>query len=334
MLKYNELIVSLKQGKIVPVYLLYGQEEFLVQEAVDLIIAKTIEPGGGDFNFNTVYCRDTPAAEIVNLCQTLPFMSPKRLVIAKDIDALKAGDIDELLAYLKDPSPSTCLVLISNQERYERKPVVSAVEAHGAVTRFYSLLERETVPWIETKAKARGLTLERDAALYLVQAIGNDLQKLLNELEKAEIYNKGKKTISYEDMKTVAGDFREYSAFDLAAAVGSKDRDLALLILMRLLQEGEAPVGLLGSLAWNFRRLLQAKSKQTSGMALDDALRTLRPPVIFHQTAQFKSQVSSYSLPELRNVFEVLLSTDRALKSSSLSGRLLMERMIITLCGA
>jgi DNA polymerase-3 subunit delta len=334
MLKYNDLISGLKQGKILPLYLFYGQEEFLVQEAVDLIIAKTVEPGGGDFNFNTVYCRDTSASEIVNLCQTLPFMCAKRLVIAKDIDALKSGDLDELITYLNDPSPSTCLVLISNEERYEKKPVVSAVEAHGAVTRFYSLLDREVAPWIEGKARARGLSIARDAALYLVQITGNDLQKLLNELEKIEIYIKGKKTVTYEDVKTVAGDFREYSSFDLAAAIGARSRDKALLILTRLLQEGEAPVGLLGSIAWNFRRLLQTKSRQLSGMSLDDAIKGLRPPVIFHQTAEFKAQINSYSLDELRRAFSVMLSTDRALKSSSLPGKLILERMILELCGA
>ena len=60
----------------------------------------------------------------------------------------------------------------------------------------------------------------------------------------------------------MVGDFREYTSFDLAAAIGTKSRDKALLILTRLLQEGEAPVGLLGSIAWNFRRLLQAKSME------------------------------------------------------------------------
>ncbi|OGW41170.1 MAG: DNA polymerase III subunit delta [Nitrospirae bacterium GWD2_57_9] len=333
MLKYSDLISGLKQGKLLPVYLFFGQEEFLVQEAVDLIIAKVVEPGGGDFNFNTVYCRDTPASEIVNLCQTLPFMSAKRLVIAKDIDALRSGDLDELLPYLNDPSPSTCLVLISHQERYEKKPVVSAVDAQGAVTRFYSLLDREVPPWIEGKAKGLGLTIERDAALYLLQTIGNDLQKLLNELEKIAIYSKGKRTITYEDTKAVAGDFREYSSFDLAAAVGGKSREKAFQMLTKLLQEGEAPVGLLGSIAWNFRRLLQAKSRQQSGISLDEAIKGLRPPVIFHQTAQFKAQLNSYSLDELRRVFDVMLDTDRALKSSGLPGKLILERMILELCG-
>ena len=75
MLKYAELISSLKQGKILPLYLFYGEEEFLIQEALDLIIGKVVDPGARDFNFNALYCRDTPASELVNLCQTLPFMS-------------------------------------------------------------------------------------------------------------------------------------------------------------------------------------------------------------------------------------------------------------------
>lgn len=332
-MKYNDLISSLKQGKILPLYLFFGEEEFLIQEAIDLIIKKIVEPGARDFNFNALYCRDTPASEIVNLCQTLPFMSEKRLVIARDVDALKAGDLEELVPYLKDPSPSTCLIMVSNQGKYEKKAVISAVEANGAVTRFFPLLDRELASWIESWAKARGLSLQRDAAQYLWQAVGNDLQKIGNELEKVEIYLKEKKTIAFEDVKAVVGDFREYTSFDLAAALGSKNREKALLILTRLLQEGEAPVGLLGSIAWNFRRLLQAKSMEASGTGPDDIMKKLRPPVIFHQVAQFKSQMKSYSLEELRKAFEVMLSADKAIKSSGLSGRLVLERMILELCG-
>jgi DNA polymerase III subunit delta len=334
MQKYSDLISSLKKGTILPLYLFYGEEEFLIQEAVDLIIGKVVDPGARDFNYNAVYCRDTPASEIVNLCQTLPFMSEKRLVIARDLDAFKAGDVDELAGYLGDPSPSTCLVLVSNQARYEKKAVVAAVEKHGAVTRFFPLLDREVLSWIDGWAKARGLSISRDGAEYIRQSAGNDLQKIGSELEKISISIRDKKAIAFEDAKAVVGDFREYTSFDLAAAIGAKNREKAFLILNRLLQEGEAPVGLLGSVAWNFRRLLQTKSRQESGMPLDDAIKALRPPVIFHQMTQFKTQIKSYSMDELRQAFKVMLSTDRALKSSSLPGRLVLERMILRLCGA
>jgi len=333
MLKYPDLISNLKKGVILPLYLFFGEEEFLIQEALDLITATVVDPGARDFNFNTCYCRDTSASEVVNLAQTLPFMSEKRLVIAREIDAFKAADLDELVPYLNDPSPSTCLVMVSNQARYEKKGVLSAVEAHGAVVRIYQLLDREIVGWIEGWARTRGLSMQRDAAQYLWQAIGNELQKIKNELEKVELHLKGRKAVTFEDVKSVVGDFREYSTFDLAAALGRKDREKAFLILSRLMQEGEQPVGLLGSIAWNFRRLLQAKAMEAAGMGADEVMKKLRPPVIFHQTALFKSQMKSYTLDELRGAFSVMLSTDRALKSSGLNGRLVLERMILELCG-
>ncbi|HUI46141.1 MAG TPA: DNA polymerase III subunit delta [Nitrospirota bacterium] len=331
MIKYQDLISDIKKHKVLPLYLLFGEEEFLIQEALDLIIKEIVDAASADFNFNTVYCRDTSAAEIVSLAQTLPFMSEKRLVIAKEIDAFKAADLEELVPYLNDPSPATCLVMVSSQGKYDKKSVVSAVEARGAVVRVYPLLEREIVGWIEGWAVARGLSLQRDAAQYLWQITGNDLQKIVNELQKVEIYVKDGKTVTFEDVKTVVGDFREYTSFDLAAAVGQKNPGKALLILSRLIQEGEAPVGLLGAIAWNFRRLLQAKSMEEAGMGPDEILRKLR--VIFHQTAIFKEQLRRHTVHELRGVFPVMLSTDRALKSSSLNGKLLLERMILKLCG-
>jgi DNA polymerase-3 subunit delta len=331
MTKYQDLIAGLKQRKVLPLYLLYGEEEFLIQEALDLIIETIVEPGARDFNFNVLYCRDTSGPEIANLAQTLPFMSEKRLVIAKEIDALKAADLEELVPYLNDPSPSTCLVMVSNQGRYEKKAVTSAVEAHGAVVRVYPLLDREIVGWIDGWVRMRGLSIQRDAAQYLWQTIGNDLQKIKNELEKVEIYLKEKKTVTFEDVKAVVGDFREYSSFDLAAAVGRKDREKAFRILSRLIQEGEAPIGILGSIAWNFRRLLQAKAMEEAGTGADEIVKKLR--VIFHQAGLFKEQMRRYTRDELRAAFSVMLAADRTLKSSGLNGRLVLERMILRLCG-
>ena len=185
--------------------------------------------------------------------------------------------------------------------------------------------------WIEGWARARGLSIQREAAQFLWQAIGNDLQKIVNELQKVELYLRDKKTMTFDDVKTVVGDFREYTSFDLAAALGRKDAARALLILSRLIQEGEAPVGLLGSIAWNFRRLMRAKAMEATGMGFEEIKRKLG--VIFHQSSLFQEQLRRYNMGELSEVFEVLLSADRTLKSSGLSGRLVLERMILRICG-
>jgi DNA polymerase-3 subunit delta len=223
--------------------------------------------------------------------------------------------------------------MLSNQRKYDKKAVVSAVEAAGAVAVFYPLLDREVPGWIDEWVRARGLSIRQDAAQYLWQITGNDLQKINNELEKVVIFIKERKTIAFDDVKTVVGDFREYTSFDLADAVGRKNREQAFLILSRLIQEGEQPVGILGSIAWNFRRLLQAKAMEAAGIGPDEIMKKLRPPVIFHQAAVFKSQMRSYTMNELRGAFKAMLSADRALKSSGLSGRLVLERMILRVCG-
>jgi len=334
MVKSEDLLRSLKQGKILPAYLFFGEEPYLIQEALDLIVSAVVDPASRDFTYDTVYCKGLSGGDIVNLAQTLPFMAPKRLVVAKEIEALKAADLDELLAYLQSPSPSTCLVLVSSQAKFEKKAVIAAVEAVGTVVRFYAVLDRDMAGWIENWCRERGLSIQRDAANYVWQTLGNDLQAVRNELEKTVIYMKERKAITFADVKMVVGNFREYTSFDLAAALGKKDRETAFTVLSRLMQEGESPIGLLGAIAWNFRRIMQVKAMESAGMGLDEGMKKLRPPVIFHQAAAFREQVRSYSLVELEKAFAVLLNTDKALKSSGLNGRLVLERMILRLCGA
>ena len=332
MTKYEDLVRGIRQGNIRPLYLLFGDETFLLQEVVDLLTNAVVDPGTRDFNLATVYCRTTPPAEIVNLCQTLPFMAERRLVIAKEIEALKAADLEGLVGYLRDPSPGTCLVMIANQAKYEKRQVIAAVEAQGVATRFYALLDRDMPSWIENWARSRGLAIQRDAVQYVWQAIGNDLQALSNELLKTVLSLKDRKTITLEDVRTVVGDFREYSSFDLAEALGRKDLQKALDVLNRLLLEGESAIGLLGSTAWNFRRLMRAKSMEQSGTGYEEIKKKLG--VIFHQSAVFREQMRSYSIAELERVFEIMLAADRSLKSSGLGGRLVLERMVLEMCGA
>lgn len=331
MIKSEDLIKSLKQGKLQPLYLFFGEEEFLIQEAVDLIISKAVDPGARDFNFNMVYCKGSSGNEIVNLAQTFPFMSERRLVIAREIEALKAGDLEELVSYLKSPSPTTCLVMIANQPRFDKKSVTAPIEANGAVVRFYSVLDRDVLPWIDSWARQRGLSIQRDAAQYVWQILGNDLQAITNELQKAAIYIRDRKNITFEDVKAVVGDFRDYTPFDLADALGKKSREKAFLILSRLIQEGEQPVGILASIAWNFRRLMKAKAMEAAGSGYDEIKKKMN--VIFHQSASFQEQMRSYTLRELQGVFDVLITADKAMKSSGIGGRLVLERMILRLCG-
>jgi DNA polymerase-3 subunit delta len=328
--KYEDLMRSLRKGTVLPVYLFFGDEPYLIQEAVDLLIKLTVDVASRDFNFNSIYCKATPVSEILTLCQTVPFMAEWRLVVAREVEALKAADLGTLAAYLEDPSPSTCLVLIADQARYEKKTVVSGVEKHGAAVRFFPLLDREMAPWIDAWMRKRGRSIGRDAAQYVWQTLGNDLQAIDNELQKVLISVKERPTVSLEDVRAVVGDFREYASFDLADAVGRKDREKAFLILSRLIQEGEQPVGLLGSLAWNFRRLMRAKSLEAAGTGYDEIKRKLG--IIFHQSASFQAQMRSYTLEELRGVFEALLYADRSLKSSGMNGRLILERAILRFC--
>jgi DNA polymerase-3 subunit delta len=329
-IRHQDLKARIAKGEILPVYLLVGDEEFLVQEAVDLIIEKVVDPASRDFTFTSLSCRDTSADEIVNLAQTYPFMAERRLVVARDVDQLKAADLEALAAYLRAPLATTCLVMTAKRG-FEKKAVTAPAAERGAIAVFYPLREEEVPGWIETRVRARNLTIGRDASQQLFETVGNDLQKIANELEKVFIAVKDRKEVTLADVTAAVGDFREFTSFELADALGARDRERSFMVLNRLLQEGESPVGLLGAVAWNFRRLLRAKSLEAAGTGYEEIKTRLR--VIFHQSAAFQRQMRSWSVRELEAAFGTLLAADRGIKSGGLAPRLVLERMVLTLCG-
>lgn len=333
MIKRSQLISDIRRGNILPVYLFYGEEEFLIREAVELIAQKVADPGTRDFNLSTIYCREASASDIVGIAQTLPFMAAKRLIITRDIDAFKSADLEALIPYLRDPSPSTCLVMLSSQRKYDKKAVISAVEkGGGAVVAFYALKESDVCEWITSWADTRGIKIAADAVRFIVQIVGNDLQKIKNELEKLEIYIKDSKAVSLEDVRRVVGDFREFSPFDLAEAIGHRDGQKAFLVLARLLQEGEEPVGLIGAIAWNMRRLLRAKAMQASGIGYEEIKKRLN--VLWLHSASFMEQMNRFSEAELKEALGALLQADRQLKTGGQDARLVLDGLILKLCGS
>lgn len=329
-MKHEELLAAVRKGRLLPVYLLHGEDGFRIREALELFGGTVVDDANRDFNATTIYCRDTPVSELVGISQTLPFLSAKRLVVAKDVDLLNAAASKELQAYLHDPSPVTCLVMVVNKILKETDALFKAANEHGALIAYYAPLDRDAPAWIEAWARRHSLSIQRDAVVYLQQIAGNDLQSLENELQKIQLAITDKKTVTLQDVMFIAGDYREFTAFDLAAEVGRKNIGQALAILSRLLQEGESAVGLLTVIEREFRRFVRAKDMAASGVAQGDIEKKFR--VVFHKLDIFREGMRKQTMDGLRAAFPALQEADRALKSSGIQDRLVLERLLITLC--
>jgi DNA polymerase-3 subunit delta len=328
-MNYQQLKQSIAKGKIAPVYLLYGNENHLIEDALQHIDRQVFSQGLRDFNYQLFYGEETQAADIINAALTAPMLAPRRLIVVKNIQQMKPGQLNKLSAYTAHPSPTTVLVLIGDKLE-NRRAWVSSLESICTVVRFYPLYERGAVSWIQSRVKEAGYRISPEATQTLLEFSGNELATLANQLEKLFAYTASEKRISPEDVELVAGRVRQHNIFELVEAIGNKRLEQALRILAKILAQGESPLAVLALISRQLRRIWRAKHMLAQGDSWDSIGRKLGLRQFFLKG--FGTQVKCFSLPELESAFRHLLITDVRLKSGIQSPRLALEFLLINLC--
>jgi DNA polymerase-3 subunit delta len=329
----RDVIAEVRRGEIAPIYYLFGKERFLVTRAVNAIREAVLEERTKAFNLDVIDCKEAahPGERIVAAAHTLPMLAKRRLVLAKDADELEAEDFEALAAYAREPSPTTCVLMVAETADQRRKFFID-LKKRGAVVKYDPPYERQLRPWVDGEARRQGVSLEAGAAELLVQVIGADLAQLASALEQLSLYAGGRKRITVADVEEVVAETRQHSVFDLANAVGDGDARRALHQLGRMLAAKEAAVKILFMVTRHFRQLYSVRDLDRRGAGREEVAQALGIPPFFVEGLVKQSR--RLKAGTLARTFEALYQADRALKGSRLGDELVLERLVLELCGA
>lgn len=338
-MSYSKLIRDIEKDVIKPLYLLHGEEGFLIDEAVEKIISKAIGFSNRDFNLEILKGSEINCIEIVDKAQTLPFMGDKRVIVVKYIDDMSEIGMNRFLEYCSNPSPTTCLVLIGHETG--DKILSNTISKKGEVIQFNRLSEGHIINWIGKKVKGAGYMIDDDAKEYLLEIVGNDIKRLNNEIEKIFTFKGyppsppdkggGSGDIKIEDIRLMVEDTKVESIFDFTDSIGSKDIDNAIKLLGKMLNQGEVPVKIISMIARQLRLILLTKVYKGKNIPSSDlpAKAGFKPFLL----NRYLSQAEKYSIKELERCFLIIQKTDVKLKSSGISEKILMEKLVFDLCG-
>ena len=179
---------------------------------------------------------------------------------------------------------------------------------------------------IDEVMKENGLTLAPDARSFLSDSLGGDRRLSRRELEKLALYAAGKKRVELEDARACVGDSSVATLDSLSFAVAAGDGAETDRNLLRALNDGTAPIGILRSLARHFERLHITATRLASGVGSDQALKALRPEPFFKVRDEFLRQARLWSPPHLAEALGRVLETEVACKrtgspAATLTGR-------------
>ena len=259
-MKYPELLIQIGQGKIHPVYLFHGAEGFLIEEAIEKLKGSVLAPGFEDLHYHLFTGPSIRPPDIIQMCQTLPFLSSRRLVVVREIEGMAGSEA--LISYLDHPSSSTCLVLVAGKVD-PKKRLFSALITQGQEVIFSPLNDSQTRLWIKEISRSMGIALTVAAVAYLQERLGNDLYQLRNELEKLSLTMEEPGPRDVEEIQAILTGERDHTVFEWLDALRECGPEKAIRLLNTLLDSGEHPLSLLGLLLSHLRKIARSGAEKT-----------------------------------------------------------------------
>ncbi|MFQ5841937.1 MAG: DNA polymerase III subunit delta [Thermodesulfobacteriota bacterium] len=320
---------GLNKGEVPRVLYLFGDEPYLIEMGIEGLRKKIIPDHLQEFNRDSYSAGEIPASRIVDAARTVPMLNPWRFILVKEADRFSPGDVDQFLPYIERPSPSTCLVLWGNTGG-PWKQFFPKIRGVGAVIHIKSLFAGQLIGWIKREAQAYGKGMTREAAEYLKDMVGNRLRDLHNEIEKAVAYVGESPIIELGDVEELVSEVKTRTIFELTDAIGTRNSLEALRILRRMLQAGEAHLKILNMIARQFRLIWKARYLVSKGIGKEELGRRLKVHHFYLES--ILEQTAYFSEDNLGEGFRRFLQTDLAMKTTTLSKELLLEKMVVDLC--
>ncbi|MCB9640518.1 MAG: DNA polymerase III subunit delta [Myxococcales bacterium] len=336
-LNAKQLLTQLKKGDACePLYYLYGDDPYLLQEVVEAL-KERIQPSFKDFNLHQFSGTDTEGRKLVAAANQLPVMDSHTLVLVREPDQITKESWDEMKEYLKAPSPTTCLVFVDPN----RKPSVPGNTSAGKALKPHQVaalrpFENRMPAWVLERAKHHQLKMSMQVAEHLIEQLGVEMAVLENALVRIALFLGGQGEVRHETLEEVIVAQRAYNIFDLSGAVAQGDLQQALRLTRSLIEQGEHPLKQLALLTNAFRDLLRARVELDDGMSPAGLDKYIHPSLRYKReehVQKFRVQVERFTRKSLIQALGFIHQTDLSIKSSSgLSELLLMEQLMLLLC--
>lgn len=339
-MEYNNILKDIKAGKIENIFFLIGQEQYLIEEIIRELERKILNPSFRDLNYEYMEGKDISTQRIISACETLPFMDQWRLIIIKNFLYLQGGnlkeseeEIENVIKYLGNISPNTCLVFWQTDSVDKRKKLYKAIKKDGKIIEFKKLNKYEFEKWLDRKIAKRGKIVKKSVLQYFMENSNylsknspKTLRDIDNEINKIVTYIGDRKEISQDDIENLLPRSLENDIFKMVDALGKKDKKTALRLLNDMLNYGENGIKILTMITRQFRILLQCRELRDMGYSPDLIANKLSlAPFIVEKGL---SQSQYFKKKTLKEALNTTSEIDLNMKTGKVNIRLALEMLI------
>jgi DNA polymerase-3 subunit delta len=315
-----------------PHYLFTGQEDFLIDQAFDEAQRHWLGEKPEVLSLDRLDGETHSLEDILQAAQTTPFFGGQHLLRIRNTAQLSAPEQEQLAKVLPTLGPQThCVFIWGKPWRRDdtAKPLVEAVAAVGQVVIFWPPFPEQAQRWVMARAKHYKKSLSLQAAAWLVSQSGEGLRLLDQELAKCATYIGERPDIDLEDLQISFGYQKAGSPYDWVTAVRQTKSSTALIVLNRLLKEGEEPIRLLALLSHTLRDWLGAKSPGQNAAMLG-----MRFHVKRGEEHRFVQELDRWSEEALVEGLRQCVEADEGIKTGKETPEMALTLLTLSLCGA
>lgn len=324
----SQVRAQIAKGRLDPIYLIVGDDEAEMSRLAN-DIAAVVEDELRAFNVERIYASDKSAtpASIAEAARMLPMMADRRVVVVLRAEKLlkpkrRKGDEEEpaedaaapasndaLEAYVQKPEPQTSLVFVAADIDRSRK-LSKLLQKTATIVECWGLkgskdarvdlrqVARQAEQLVRQAVTEAGQQIDPAAARLVAERAGTDIARLRGDVERMLLYAAGKPKITVADVQEVVSAESAQDDWAVTTAIQRGDTAEALRQMALAMEGGAVPYMVLGQLAWFVREKLAATDPRRVPRAV-----------------------------------EALFRTDLDLKSSGGDPRVLLERLVVELCG-
>jgi DNA polymerase-3 subunit delta len=293
-------------------FVLTGAEDFLRRQVRALLESQLLGDADPAFAVATYAGDDAQFSTIKAELDTLPFLSPCRVVVIEQADPFVSKFRAQLEILVEKPSKGVLVLEVktwpANTKLAKLVPKEATIECKP--------IDAKLLPgWCVAQAASKGKKLAKNAADMLVELVGGTLGVLDQEIEKLTAYVGDRATIVEEDVDHLVGRSRAAETFKIFDAIGSGQPAAALRILQRLFDEGESPIAILGAFSWQLRRLAQASRLVKQGAPVTQALLDVGVRDFFVQN--WEKLIKHLGRRRLDRLYDWLVEADLGMKGDN-----------------
>ena len=318
----NILDEDIKAGTFAPVYLLYGEEDYLKQTYKKRL--KEAISGEDTMNLNVFTGQDIDVKEVINLAETMPFFAEKRLILVEDSGFFKKGQ-EDLADYVRKVPESTCIVFVE-KEVDKRNRLYKAVKDCGRISEMAKQESGELVMWGARYLKKNGKSVSANTMEELLMRTGTDMTNIISELDKLISYVGEAEAVTSEDVRAVVTAQTESRIFDMVDAIVSGKTEQAMGLYRDLLAMKEPPMRILFLIARQFHQLLAAKDMLAEGKDRGSVASALKVPPF--ALRKLTAQAGNYSREQLAERVRRAVELEEAVKTGKMGDRIAVELVI------